>query len=211
MEYSKNGNEWVLNKQTNFDKRGNMKKEISFGSPERHHIKQIEYQNNKKILEIYCEYFVKHDTCVLRQFKKYEYPLSNKIKETIFNEDSTIRLIRTRELFGNKAIEETKSWEFSFFTSKEPKDDEALILTDTFFLDSKGRVIEEIHNNANYEKPWKAKYKYLQQGYFKTLEGSAFDGITFHPYNKLQQAMDPLQKQYIFGDDTKFKYEIEYY
>ncbi len=78
MEYSKNGNEWVLNKQTNFDKRGNMEKEISFGSQERHHIKQIEYQNNKKILEIYCEYFVKHDTCVLRQFKKYEYPLSKK-------------------------------------------------------------------------------------------------------------------------------------
>lgn len=188
-----------------------MEKEVSFSSPERRPTTQIEYRNNKKFLETLCEYFVKHDTCVLRQFKKYEYPLSNKIKETIFEEDSTVRLIRTREILKNKEVRQTKTWEFAFFTSKEPNDSEALTLTDTLFLDSRGRIIEEVHYNENFEKPWKAKYNYLQQGYFKTLEGTASDGMTFHPYSKLQQAIDPLQKQYIFGNDEKFKYEIEYY
>jgi len=40
------------------------------------------------------------------------------------------------------------------FPTKNPKKENAMILTDTTYLDDKGRKIKSIHYNAKREKPW---------------------------------------------------------
>jgi len=122
------------NRIAEFDKEGNKLLEQNFGNVRSNRITKSEYKNGMKILEIDCDYFQKQDTCVVRQFSKFDYDIKNRLlTETKFEEDSAIRFIRNHINFKDMKVIKTMSWEM--FPVVTPNYDEAVILIDTIYYD----------------------------------------------------------------------------
>ena len=145
-EFRKESDSLIKTRKTEFNKFGNLTKEVRFGGYDaisktfRNKIRIINYKNGKKISEYYCEDFVAKDTCVLRSFSTYEYNSKNKVEKQIkFEPDSLIRFIREIKTENKMKVSKTSSWEFN--PIKEPDYDNALVLTDTSYFDKKNSQI----------------------------------------------------------------------
>ncbi|TDE06014.1 hypothetical protein [Flavobacterium sandaracinum] len=194
-----------------FDKEGNKLLEQNFGNERSNRITKSEYKNGLKVLEIDCDYFQKEDTCVLRQFSKYEYDINNRlIAETKFEEDSAVRFIRENHYFKDLEVEKTMTW--GMISSKQPDYGEARVYIDTIYYDKLRRKIKIISSSPDFKKPFIEIYKYTKKGYSRELKGTYNnDTILSYKYNKLQKKAIKNKINFDFGDMERNKYEFEYY
>lgn len=202
----------ILNKNriAEFDKEGNKLFEQNFGNPRSNRITKSDYKNGVKILEIDCDYFQKEDTCVVRQFSKFEYDIKNRLlTETKFEEDSAIRFIRNHINFKDMKVVKTMSWEM--FPVVTPNYDEAVILSDTIYYDKLKREIKRVHHNPDFDKPWIEIFKYSRNGYSKEYIGISKDTIEYFKYNKLQKKAFKNKIDFDFTDMKIYKYKFSYY
>jgi hypothetical protein len=210
LKYQKKGNEFVLRNITEFDKNGNKVLSKGVGNTRSNRITETEYINNRRVFEKSCDYFKKQDTCVLRSFSKFEFDKKTGIeKETLFESDSAIRLIREIKRVSNMEIKKVHTWEM--FPTKNPKKENAMILIDTTFLDNKGRKVKSLHYNNDFEKPWIEIFKYSDNQYTRQTIGTARDTILKFKISDLQKMAEKRKLDYKFYSLENNKYEIKNY
>lgn len=198
------------NRIAEFDKEGNKLLEQNFGNPRSNRITKSDYKNGLKVVEIDCDYFQKEDTCVVRQFSKFDYDVNNRlIVETKFEEDSAIGYIRNHINFKDLKVVKTMSWEM--FPVITPNYDEAIVLIDTIYYDKLKREIKRVHHNPDFDQPWIEIFRYSKNGYSKEYKGSSKDTIEYFKYGKLQKKGIKNKINFDFGDMKKNKYKFEYY
>ena len=198
------------NRIAEFDKEGNKLLEQNFGNLRSNRVTKSDYINGMKVLEMDCDYFEKEDTCVVRQFSKFDYDVNNRlIAETKFEEDSAIRFVRRHINLKDMKVLKTMSWEM--FPVATPNYDEAVILIDTIYYDKLKREIKRVHHNPDFDKPWIEIFRYSKNGYSKEYKGSIKDTIEYFKYNKLQKKVIKNKINFDFGDMKKNKYKFEYY
>ena len=198
------------NRIAEFDKEGNKLLEQNFGNLISNRVTKSDYINGMKVLEMDCDYFEKEDTCVVRQFSKFDYDVNNRlIAETKFEEDSAIRFVRRHINLKDMKVLKTMSWEM--FPVATPNYDEAVILIDTIYYDKLKREIKRVHHNPDFDKPWIEIFRYSKNGYSKEYKGSSKDTIEYFKYNKLQKKVIKNKINFDFGDMKKNKYKFEYY
>lgn len=198
------------NRIAEFDKEGNKLLEQNFGNVRSNRIIKSEYKNGMKVLEIDCDYFQKQDTCVVRQFSKFDYDIKNRLlTETKFEEDSAIRFIRNHINLKDMKVIKTMSWEM--FPVATPNYDEAVILIDTIYYDKLKREIKRVHHNPDFDKPSIGIFKYTRNGYSKEYKGSGKDTIEYFKYNKFQKKVIKNKIDFDFGDLKRYKYKFDYY
>ncbi|NRR93523.1 hypothetical protein HSX10_18275 [Winogradskyella undariae] len=210
LEYQKKGNEFVLRKTTEFDKNGNKVLSKGAGNARSNRITKTEYENNRRILEESCDYFKQQDTCVIRSFSKFEFDKNTGIeKETRFESDSSVRFIREIKKLKKIRITKVHSWEM--FPTKNPKEENAMILIDTTYLDNKGRKIKSLHYNAKRENPWIEIFKYSKNEYTEQTIGTSRDTILTFKISDLQKMAEKKKIDFKFYSFDNYKYEIENY
>lgn len=199
------------NRIAEFDKEGNKLLEQNFGNPRFNRIIKSEYRNGMKVLETDCDYFEKEDTCVVRQFSKFDYDVNNRlIAETKFEEDSAIRFIRSHINLKNMKVLKTMSWEM--FPVATTNYDEAIILIDTIYYDKLGRKTKIISGSPDFKEPFIEIYRYTKNGYTKKLKRTHNnDTVFFYGYNKLQKKAIKNKINFDFGDMKRNKYKFDYY
>lgn len=199
------------NRIAEFDKEGNKLLEQNFGNPRSNRIIKSEYRNGLKVLETDCDYFEKEDTCVVRQFSKFDYDVNNRLlAETKFEEDSAIRFIRSHIDFKDMKVITTMSWEM--FPVATPNYDEAIVLIDTIYYDKLGRKIKIISSNPNFKKPFIEIFKYSKNGYSREFKGTHNNDTVFsYRYNKLQKKSIKNKINFDCGDMKRNKYKFDYY
>lgn len=208
LRYQKKGNEFVLRNITEFDENGNKVLSKGVGNTRSNRITETEYKNNRRVFEKSCDYFKKQDTCVVRSFSKFEFDKKTGIeKQTLFESDSSIRFIREIKKLKNIRITKVHSWEM--FPSKNPKKENAMILTDSTYLDTKGRKIKSLHYNDKYEKPWIEIFQYSKNEYTKQTIGTSRDTILKFKITDLQKMAEKKKIEYKFYSLGNYKYEIE--
>jgi len=210
LNYQKKGNEFVLRNITEFDKNGNKILSKGVGNTRSNRITKTEYKNNRRVFEKSCDYFKKQDTCVIRSFSKFEFDRKTGIEiQTLFEPDSSIRLIREIKNLKNIRITKVHTWEM--FPSKNPKKENAMILIDSTFLDSKGRKIKSLHYNNDFDKPWIEIFEYSENEYTRQTIGTARDTILKFKITDLQKMAEKKKLDYKFYSSENNKYEIENY
>lgn len=210
LQYQKKGNEFELKNITEFDKNGNKILSKGIGNLRSNRITTTEYKNNRRVFEKSCDYFEKQDTCVIRDFSKFEFDKKTGIeKQTLFESDSAIRFIREIKRLKFMEIKKGYTWEFS--PSKTPKIENALILTDTTYFDKKDRKIKIVHHSSSYKNPWIEIFKYSKNEYTKQTIGTAGDTILKFKITDLQKIADRRKIDYRFYSLENYKYEIENY
>jgi len=210
LKYQKEGNEFVLRNITEFDKNGNKVISKGVGNLRSNRITTIEYKNNRRIFEKSCDYFEKQDTCVIRDFSKFEFDKKMGIeKQTLYEPDSAVRFIREIKRLKNMEIKKTYTWEFS--PTKTPKVENALILTDTTFFNKKNRKTKVIHYSSSFKEPWIEVFKYSKNEYTRQTIGTARDTIIKFKITDLQKMAEKKKIKYKFYNSEKYKYGIEYY
>lgn len=210
LNYQKKGNEFVLRNITEFDKNGNKVLSKGVGNARSNRITKTEYKNNRRIFEKSCDYFKKHDTCVIRSFSKFEFDKKTGIeKQTLFEPDSSIRFIKEIKNLKNIRVIKVHTWEM--FPSKNPKKENAMILIDSTFLDSKGRKIKSLHYNNSFDKPWIEIFEYSENEYTRQTIGTARDTILKFRITDLQKMAEKKKLDYKFYSLENNKYEIENY
>ena len=208
-EFKKQGDSLVKNRLTEFNKNGNIIKEIRFGKRS-NRIITTEFQNEQRVSELSCDYFKKKDTCVIRSYSTFELNPKTKIeKETFFESDSTIRFIREFRREKNIGYEKIHSWEFK--PTKNPDLERAAIMTDTIFYDRKNREIKHLNYSSFYKKKVIEIIKYSKNKYTKQIIGTEKDTIFEYQINKLQAISYKNKIDYNFKSDENYNYEIEYW
>ncbi len=215
-EFRKEKDSLIKTRKTEFDKSGNLTKEVKFGSYDaisktfRNKNRIINYKNGKKIFEYYCEDFVAKDTCVIRSFSTYKYNSKNKVEKQIkFEPDSLIRFIREIKKENRMKVSKTNSWEFN--PVKQPDYDKALILIDTSYFDKKNRLIKSINYNSRVKEAYIEKYVYSKNNYTYQRIGTARDTMITFEYTKLQKEIDKKNLDYRINSEDNYEYKIEYY
>ena len=215
-EFKKVGDSLVKNRLSEFDKSGNLIREVNYGKFDsklktfRNKIKTFEYKKGQRISEHFCEKFVSKDTCVVRAFSTYEFDKKNGIeKQTKYESDSLIRFIR--ETKKSKRMKSSKTYSWEFIPVKKPDFEKALVLVDTIFYDKKKRKIKRVSYNSREEKPVVELYNYSDKNYSYQTIGTFRDTTLTFQYNKLQKLADKKSLNYIFENSENYKYEIEYY
>jgi len=215
-ELKKENDSLVKVGKSEFDKFGNLTKEVKFGGYDailktfRNKNRILEYENGKRVAEYNCEDFVSKDTCVIRSFSTYEINQKTRVeKQTKYEADTLIRFIREVKKKNNMTISKTNSWEF--FPVKEPNYEKALVLIDTSYFDKKNRLSKRINYNSRSKKSYIEKYKYSKNEYSYQTSGTARDTIITFDYTKLQKKVDKKNIDYQFKTDDKHEYKIEYY
>lgn len=210
IEYHKENNSLSKNRLVEFDKDGNKIVEKYFSNPRSNRIVRMEYNDNKRISEVVCDYFEKQDTCVVRQFTKYEYKDEDLKKSTIFEADTAVRIIRTYDRTGNMEVTKIHSWEM--FPKKNPELENAMKFIDTTYYDNKGRKIKVLRYNERYAEPIIETYSYSDTGYSLKIGGAtAKDTTLYFQYHELQKIADKNNIDFKFRTAPEYKYEIEYY
>jgi hypothetical protein len=201
----------VKNRTAEFNKQGDKVLEQYFGNARSNRITKSEYQKGVKISEIDCDYFQKQDTCVLRQFSKFEYDSNNRLlTETKFEEDSVIRFIRKHYYFKGREV--SKTIIFDMLASKQPDFNKGRIYIDTIYYDKLKREIKRISNSPNFEKPVIEFYKYTKSGYSRELTGTFNnDTVLSYRYNKLQKKAIKNKIDFNFYNVKRYKYKFDYY
>jgi len=215
-EFEKVGDSLTKNRLTEFDKSGNLIREVNYGKFDsrlktfRNNIRTFEYKNGHRTFEYFCENFVAKDTCVLRSFSKFEFDKKTGIeKETKYESDSLIRFIR--ETKRNKRIKSSKTYSWEFMPVEKPNYEKALVLTDTIFYDRKKRKIKRVSYNTRSKNPVIELYNYSKKSYIYETKGTYNDTILTFDYNKIQKLVDKRSLDYIFQNNKQYVYEIEYY
>lgn len=210
-EFSYKDSILVKNRIAEFNKQEAKVLEQYFGNERSNRITKSEYQKGMKISEIDCDYFQKQDTCVLRQFSKFEYDSRNRLlAETKFEEDSTVRFIRKHYYF--KGGEVSKTFTFDMFASKHPDISKGSLYTDTIYYDKLKREIKRISSSPNFEKPIIRLYKYTENGYSRELKGTYNnDTVVSYKYSKLQKKAIKNKIDFNFGDLKMYEYKFDYY
>ena len=215
-EFKKAGDSLTKNRLTEFDKSGNLIREVNYGRYDsrlktfRKKIRTFEYRNGQRISEYFCEDFVAKDTCVLRSFSTFKFDKESGIeKQTKFESDSLIRFIRETKRQKRTKISKTHSWEF--MPVEKPNYEKALILIDTIFYDKKNRKIKRVSYNSRAKNPVIELYDYSKKSYTYQTKGTYRDTILTFDYSKLQKSSDKKSLNYIFQNKEQYKYEIEYY
>lgn len=215
-EYRKDNDSLIKTRKTEFDKSGNLTKEVNFGGYDaisktfRNKNRIINYQNGRKISEYNCEDFVAKDTCVIRSFSTYEYNPKTKIEKQIkYEPDSLIRFIREIKTENNIRISKTNSWEFN--PVKKPDFEKALTLTDTSYFDKKNRLVKRVNYSSRVKEPYIEKYVYSKDKYTYQTIGTARDTILSFEYTKLQQKIDKKSIDYKLNSTDIYEYKIEYH
>jgi len=209
-EFTNQDNILSKNRTAEFDKEGNKLLEQNFGNIRYNNITKSELKNGMKILEIDCDYFRKEDTCVVRQFSKFDYESNKRLStETKFEEDSLIRFISCHHYFKNMKVIKTMSWET--FPKATLNYDAALILVDTIYYDKLKREIKKVHHNPDFGKPWIEIFKYSRNGYSKEYIGISKDTIEYFKHNKLQKKAFKNKIDFDFRDMKIYKYKFNYY
>ncbi|MDC3319888.1 hypothetical protein OAV61_09020 [Flavobacteriaceae bacterium] len=215
-EFKKAGDSLTKNRLTEFDKAGNLIREVNYGRYDsrlktfRNKIRTFEYKNGQRISEYFCEDFVAKDTCVLRSFSIFEFDKESGIeKQTKYESDSLIRFLR--ETKKQKRIKSSITYSWEFIPVENPDFDKALVLKDTIFYDRKNRKIKRVSYNSREEKPVIELYDYSTKTYNYQTKGTYRDTILTFDYSKLQKLADKKSLDYIFQNKEQYKYEIEYY
>lgn len=221
-EFKKVEDSFKRSRLTEFDKSGNLIREVNYGRYDsilrtyRNKIKTFKYKNGQRISECFCEEFVAKDTCVLRSFSIFEFDNGRGVEKQIkFESDSLIRFIR--ETKKQKRIKTSKTYSWEFNPIKKPNYEKALILTDTVFYDKKNRKVKRVSYNNREKKPVIELYNYSKKTYTYQTKGTYRDTILTFKYNKLQnysklqKLVDKKALDYIFQNEEQFKYEIGYY
>lgn len=215
-EFKKMGDSLNKTRMTEFDKSGNLIKEVNYGNYDsilktfRNKIRTFKYKNGQRISEYFCEDFVSKDTCLLRSFSTFEFDKAKGIeKQTKYESDSLIRFIRETKI--RKRIKSSKTYSWEFFPVEKPNYDKAIILTDTIFYDKKNRKTKRVIYNSREKKPVIELYDYSKKTYTYQTKGTYRDTILTLEYNNLQKLSDKNSLDYIFQNDKRFEYEIKYY
>lgn len=215
-EFKKVGDSLIKNRLTEFDKSGNLTREVKYGRYDsiiktyRNKIITFEYKNGQRISEYFCEDFVAKDTCVLRSFSTFEFDKNTRIeKQTKFESDSLIRFIK--ETKRQKGIKSSKIYSWEFIPVEKPNYEKALILIDTIFYDNKLRKIKRVSYNSREKSPVIELYDYSKKSYTYQIKGTYRDTIITFNYSKLQKFADRESLEYIFRNEKQYKYEIKYY
>ena len=216
MEFEKAGDSLVKNRLSEFDKSGNLVREVNYGSFDsrlktfRNKIRTFEYKNGQRISEYFCENFVSKDTCVVRAFSTFEFDKKTGIEKQIkYESDSLIRFIR--EIKKSKRMKSSKTYSWEFLPVEKPDFEKALVLVDTIFYDKKKRKIKRVSYNSREKKRVVELFKYSDENYTYQTIGIFKDSILTFQYNKLQKLADKKSLNYIFMNSENYKYEIEYY
>lgn len=210
LEYQKKGNEFVLRKTTEFDKKGNRIKNTRTGGLRCDMTTTTEYQNNKRVFEKTCCYFKKQDTCYLESFSTFEFNKNtNTEKEIRYESDSAVRFIREIKTLKNIRITNVLSWEV--FPIKKPKMENAIKLIDTTYLDNKKRKIKSLHYNAIRKDPWIEIFKYNKDTYSIQTTGNYRDTTLVFNMTELKKLAEKRNINYEFYDQNSYKYKIENY
>ena len=199
------------NRIAEFDKEGNKLLVQNFGNPRSNRIIKSVYKNGLKVLETDCDYFEKEDTCVVRQFSKFDYDVNNRlITETKFEEDSAIRFIRSHINLKDMKVIKTMSW--GLIASKQPDYNKGSVYIDTIYYDKLRRKIKIISGSPDFSKPYIEIYKYTKNGYLRELKGTYNNDTVFsYKYNKLQKKAIKNKIDFDFGDMKRNKYKFDYY
>ena len=215
-EYKKVGDSLSKNRLTEFDKSGNIVREVNYGSFDsrlktfRNKIRTFEYKNGQRISEFFCEDFVSKDTCVRRSFSTFEFDTKTGIeKQTKYESDSLIRFIREIKKSNRIKSSKTYSWEFS--PVEKPDFEKAFVLVDTIFYDNKKRRTKRVSYNSRKKKPIIELFKYSGKDYSHQIIGAYKDTTWNFQYNKLQKLADKKSLNYIFENSENYNYKIEYY
>lgn len=215
-EFKKENDSLIKTRKTEFDKSGNLTKEVKFGGYDaisetfRNKNRIIKYVDGQRVSEYNCENFVAKDTCVIRSFSIYKFNPNTRIeKQTKYEADSLIRFIRELKTENTTRISKTNSWEF--VPVKEPDYDKALILVDTSYFDKKNRLIKRVNYNSRAKEPYIEKYVYSKDKYTYQTIGTARDTILTFEYTKLQKKVDKKNIDYKFNSNDSYEYEIEYH
>ncbi len=210
LKYHKEENGFVLREITEFDKNGNKILVKEVGNPRSNRITRIEYKNNRRVFKKSCDYFLKYDTCVVRSFSKFEFdPKTGIEKQTLFEPDSSIRLIREIKNLKNMRITKVHTWEM--FPAKNPKKENAMVLIDTTYLDNKGRKIKSLHYNVKRKKTWIEIFRYSKNEYTQQIIGTVRDTILVFKMSDLQRIAEKRKIEYKFNNSEDYKYEIKSY
>ncbi len=216
VEFEKAGDSLVKNRLSEFDKSGNLVREVNYGSFDsrlktfRNKIRTFEYKNGQRISEYFCENFVSKDTCVVRAFSTFEFDKKTGIEKQIkYESDSLIRFIR--EIKKSKRMKSSKTYSWEFLPVEKPDFEKALVLVDTIFYDKKKRKIKRVSYNSREKKRVVELFKYSDENYTYQTIGIFKDSILTFQYNKLQKLADKKSLNYIFMNSENYKYEIEYY
>jgi len=223
LEYRKNGNEFVLNKLTEFDKNGNKVLSKGYGNERMttvqyknnrrafNIITTFQYKNNRRIFERSCDYIAKQDTCIIRDFSKFQFDKKTEIeKKTLFKPDSTVQFIQETKRLKDLEIKKGYIWTFS--RTKSPKTENApTTWTDTTYFDKKGRKTKIIHHSSSFKKPWFDIFKYSKNEYTKQTIRFGKDTILKFKISDLQKLTDKKNLDYKFYSLDNYKYEIKNY
>ena len=215
-EFKKIGDSLTKNRLTEFDKSGNLTREVNYGRYDsrlktfRNKIRMFEYKNRQRISEYFCEDFVAKDTCVLRSFSTFEFDQDSGIeKQTKYESDSLIRFIKQTKKQKRVKTSKTHSWEF--MPVEKPNYKKALVLIDTIFYDKKNRKIKRVSYSSREKQAVIELYDYSKKTYTYQTKGTYRDTILTFDYSKLQKLADKKSLDYIFQNKEQFEYEIEYY
>ncbi len=214
--FEKQGDSLILSSRTEFDRNGNLIGEINYGrydsllGTQRNYHRYIKYEKGRRKSSSRCENFVARDTCVIRQYKIFSYnPKTETEREIIYESDSLIRLIRDVREEPGRRITKVHTWEFH--PVKEPDYDNVMVLTDTSYLDKRGRVVKSVRWNSDFKEPVMETTHYSDSGFIqKTVVGDRVREMTYpyHPH-KIQQELDQKDIDYQTYDNVE--YELEYY
>lgn len=216
-EFKKETDTVIKVRKSYFNGKGLLIKEVHFGGYDvisktfRNRIKKLTYHNNKKQLEINCEYFVSSDTCISLPFSKYTYDIKKKTKKRIFYDSDSliISITETKELKQKKYV---KIYAWDFNPVKEPNYKKAYIIKDTLFLDKKGRILESYSYREKSKKPVVIeKYNYRKDGYTLNKESYGKKTIIQVKYSKHQIWANKQNLEYEFSNDENYYYEFENY
>jgi hypothetical protein len=210
LEYQKKGNEFVLMKTTEFDKKGNKVKSTRTGSLRCDMIITTQYNNDKRVFEETCCYFKKQDTCYLESFSTFEFNKNtNTEKEIRYESDSAVRFIREIKTLKNIKITNVHSWEV--FPTKKPETKNAIKLIDTTYLDNKKRKIKSLHYNTIRKKPWIEIFKYYKNTYSRQTIGTSRDTTLIFKMTELKKMAEKKNINYEFYSQDNYSYKIENY
>lgn len=215
-EFKKVGDSLSKNRLSEFDKSGNLVREVNYGRFDsrlktfRNKIRTFEYKNEQRVSEYFCEDFVSKDTCVLRSFSTFEFDKKTGIeKQMKYESDSLIRFVR--EMKKSKIIKSSKTYSWEFLPVEKPDFEKALVLVDTIFYDKMNRKIKRVNYNSGKKEPVIELYKYSDENYSYQTIGTFRDTTLTFQYTKLQKLVDKKSLNYIFQNSENYKYEIEYY
>ncbi len=215
-EYKIQEDSTIKVRESFFDKKRNLIKEIEFGNydiiSKSHRNKQFiyNYNNNRKESYINCEYFVERDTCVIRSFSKYEFDKkTNTEKETMYEPDSLIRFIRISILKNKKETRITYIWDW--IPVEKPDYKSAFVIKDTVFYDRYDRPLKKISYSKLSKKPKTEIFTYNKNGYKYELTGTEKDTVLNVKYTKIQKLIIKKRVKYNTNSSKDYKYSIEYY